>query len=1798
VSGWLNLFSEPWVERLGWVLIHFLWQGAGIALLLAVALRLLTRASSHLRYVAIGSALLLCAVMPVVTWILLSPQAELSVSTAPVSNPTELSQMEAPAGLGPGFHRDAAIDLPGNIQTRWQDDLRRMADAALPDVVGLWFGGVLILTLRLTLVWTLMRRLCRSGSPIHDSRCLERFRNLLERMQVGVPVRLLQSALVEVPTLIGWLRPTILVPVSIFTGLTPEQLEAILAHELAHVRRYDYLANLLQTVVETILFYHPAVWWISRKLREERENCCDDMALEVMQDRLVYVSALAQLEEGRGLPFVLTASGGSLLQRIRRIAGAKDGKTSAWPLWILLIGILSVMCLTQGKNENPTDLGQLQSLCKKAAENGNVTEFIRLSEKIKSMPGQSGWQVGDGVILDAVARGDRPVVQAIIDQGWDRNKYSVMRLGGAAAKSPGMRDWLVAKGVKVPEYNNGEALIDAAAREDIPEMDRLVKTGVDINYRGESEWTPITKAAVSNKVESVRFLLAHGADPNSVKSPGWNYSGLCLTGSPAVADLLLAAGADLNAKVYSDHAHIIDYCISNGPVKMVKWFIAHGVDPAKVKSERQTFLFNVANPEIAEILIKAGIDVNARDRQGETALMQICGYSHDPAPIAQVLLEHGVDPNAHDNGGTTALLWARDGATVDLLIAHGADLTAKDKLGNGVLQTTLITAEASRLEALIRHGVPFDPKTDGPRLLCGAAREGQIDIVAFLLDRGVDPNAIFKTIDTEVRLPSGEMKHVQIYDTPLQEAVGGNQYAVAKLLLDRGAKILGWKPGGVTSLDELSYAVNNREDNIALLLWDHGARGVSPLSFAISQGQSTAQIAALLDQGASPNPSDGLSDTPLTLAAKNGRLDLVHLLLQRGANLNPAGKKQTSPLTAAIETGQDEVVDYLLQHGAQANFVAVVYAEAQSVPYRAGGRSRDHYEQSVKLLVQHGALEKVTPVEAGEVLTAALGDYLGPGSPSVVKTVLDAGLSPQAPAPLSVLNGKPATSVMAYYRDQYEKAKSNSDHVFIVEQMKTLLDLLEAADKGASTDATDTNKPTKVSPERPGSAALPVKGDADQGQSAADKRFDELFNNLSIENLEVHDMPLDQFVEKISRELAAEDPQKQGISFVLNIPPGEPPISVSLDFSKIPGYRPNISMILGPLKTRYPIRYHYKADGTIIYIEQLPRDEIAFDQKAASTRIDIDFSQADPVMALKMVQAASAGKGFAFDLDLKAIGEIDAIKKLSGIDLKATQVSVDQALRSIFYLADLHPMPLDHFTGYAIQPQSPEATKALTYIVVGGQVVSFKAGIGAEKQFRENLQRPSPWWGPSVQGPAYHADGTQAGGFDMSHKVPGPSGELEESFKIDTKIIDKAHIQIVANIEIKDSHGVSVGKASCNATLVSGTRALLTSFGHAAISIPTKGTGPPWGAWGVLQITLINEDDQPLLPPPSPAFEEIPVTLTSADLPVSAPTDAGVVKDPAVAKVLVKATMQGNTAEVERLPKLEADLNLSGGSFAGGSNTLISPVAAGVNSGQVSLDEVHPFLAPFVWSRGKRIGSPLLYAISQEASIEDIAKLLSQGSPADPPEDKQVTPLGAAAKFGNLEAVKLLVAHHADVNAGGPINTRFPELTRMSPLWLAAGEGQDEVVEYLLQQGAKPEPAALWQAVYNGSPYPNQRSKDHFEKTVRILIDAGALKTAKPEMAGAILEASLGTRMGSPNGTVLKMLLDAGLSPDLPLGYSVVARSKPNSVINYYRDYYNKNKDDPVFGDRVLELKPLLDMLEAADKGSTPRAGAEAGFMR
>jgi uncharacterized protein involved in exopolysaccharide biosynthesis len=346
-----GIADHPLAQRVGWVLLHSLWQGALVGVAFGLARHGLRRRSAEARYVAGCLALVLLAAGPAATlclWPTPAPPGHAGPA-APVARGM-FAPVSGPAGAAAWLLGDGTDSL-FRIGT---DLCGRLA----PWLAGAWSLGVAVCLLRLMRGCLWVRRIrWRQTEPVGPA-WLEVLDDLRLRLEVSRPVRLFKSALVEVPTVIGWLRPVILLPAATLAGLAPEQLEAILAHELAHVRRFDYLVNACQCALETLMFYHPAVWWISRCTREERENCCDDLVVQVCGNRLAYARALAALaESSAGLPeLVFAASGAPLLARIRRLLGVGNesgaaGARQLGGLVLLTIGlalILAGVCLMLG----------------------------------------------------------------------------------------------------------------------------------------------------------------------------------------------------------------------------------------------------------------------------------------------------------------------------------------------------------------------------------------------------------------------------------------------------------------------------------------------------------------------------------------------------------------------------------------------------------------------------------------------------------------------------------------------------------------------------------------------------------------------------------------------------------------------------------------------------------------------------------------------------------------------------------------------------------------------------------------------------------------------------------------------------------------------------------------------------------------------------------------------------------------------------------------------------------------------------------------------------------------------------------------------------------------------------------------------------------------------------------------------------------------------------------------------------------------------------------------------------------
>jgi len=332
------MITTPYTQALAWALVHFLWQGAAIGLVAFVVWRY-ARLSASAKY-GIGVALLAAMLAaPVATFISLARSAD-AVAMTPAASP-----------VAPAVRASAAVAKNANTASVRDEDAPTPGSALRPVVVAVvlatWLAGVGVFSLRLLGGWIAVRRLARRTVRPAGPDVQALARRVAGRLALDRMVGIFESAAVAVPVMVGWVKPAVLLPAAALTGLSTVQLESLLAHELAHVRRHDYLVNLLQGVVETLLFYHPAVWWLSRQVRREREHCCDDLAVGVC-DRLVYATALADLASLTSpRRFALAATDGSLLDRVRRIlgqTGAQRSSTSPW-LPVSFVGLMAAAVL-------------------------------------------------------------------------------------------------------------------------------------------------------------------------------------------------------------------------------------------------------------------------------------------------------------------------------------------------------------------------------------------------------------------------------------------------------------------------------------------------------------------------------------------------------------------------------------------------------------------------------------------------------------------------------------------------------------------------------------------------------------------------------------------------------------------------------------------------------------------------------------------------------------------------------------------------------------------------------------------------------------------------------------------------------------------------------------------------------------------------------------------------------------------------------------------------------------------------------------------------------------------------------------------------------------------------------------------------------------------------------------------------------------------------------------------------------------------------------------------------------------
>lgn len=315
----LNGIQAGEVVALGWTLLHFCWQSTAVAIVYAVIDRCTVRSSASIRY---GIAMGALALMPLVAIATFLEQEQL------VSHVRQDQQQFVVSQLG-SMHAALIAELPLTAPVVGGSELwiAEHANLLLPCMDVIWLAGVFVLATRAAGGWWQLRSLRSRANAVVPQNLRVSFDKLVERYELSRRVVLRVSDEVISPMMFGIWRTVVIMPLSAAMTLVPEQLEAILAHELAHVRRWDYLCNLMQTSVECLFFFQPAMWWVSRRAREFREVCCDEVAAKACADPVVYAEALLQLEEQRAqhlrLAIALHGDGRTLLNRIRRVMGEK-----------------------------------------------------------------------------------------------------------------------------------------------------------------------------------------------------------------------------------------------------------------------------------------------------------------------------------------------------------------------------------------------------------------------------------------------------------------------------------------------------------------------------------------------------------------------------------------------------------------------------------------------------------------------------------------------------------------------------------------------------------------------------------------------------------------------------------------------------------------------------------------------------------------------------------------------------------------------------------------------------------------------------------------------------------------------------------------------------------------------------------------------------------------------------------------------------------------------------------------------------------------------------------------------------------------------------------------------------------------------------------------------------------------------------------------------------------------------------------------------------------------------------------
>ncbi len=941
MTSWFRL--PPGVELLGWVLVHFCWEGVLLGAIAWVLQKLLARSTANVRYLVLCGALLACTLAPGLTWLALRP-APLAASTqAAAGQFSPVAAGNRPVAMQPvrpltlpslAVGGGTAADEP----FPWADSVVR----ALPCLVLLWCLGVLILSLRLLYGWFALRRLRAGSQPVEDRAWLERIAAVAQRLHCRSAVRLLASVRVEVPTVIGWLKPVLIVPTAFLASLPVNQVEAILAHELAHIRRHDYLVNLLQILIETLLFYHPVVWWLSRAIREEREHCCDDLAVQVTGDRLIYAAALAALEESRTLPFALTlaATGGTLLARIRRVLGVRDPRRwgQSWLAPVAVGGFVIALLATgafslaeQTESADPFgDLDLTKLTHDDAASYQNAFRNAVIADKV---------DLAEAFLRHGI-KVDPPDIKSGIgdilgDAAWFSHDPRMIRMLLAHGAKPGGdlhdRNATINGALRIGNKEIADLLIAAGGQYDpvwydaaLGQLDDLKKRDTQQRLDAKQIGPALDLAVAAGCVETFDWLWTKAktgqADADAKKLAGF-YNRAASDGHlPFMVQL-----EKLGVKPADGGTRALLNAIGGNHIAEAKHLFDLGVPLPPERKNSRSFVGNAAGEgrlEMVRLLLdhNARIDTRDGDDNDRMTALEWAAYEGNDK-VCQLLVNRDADLSLTDKNGRTAV-WYAAGTThcagaLALMVAKKAPVPWVDNKGRTLLDFAMncVPSQAGTV------GFPGSVLTPAEQRDYDAREERTIDL---LVAAGLNPSGQpgtetpLMTVLAANHFPAARALLRQHADTRIKNAQGGtaltvllDQYHSQRFPLDllESFLVAGCSPNESLPIPGLTPATSTTilEKTLGGLNWPRSAQQVS---------DHRAAVALLLRYGGKFPGVASAADQALLAASAQGDLNAMKAALAQGASPDARETFGYTPLLISLVLQNFDNVSWMLEHGA------------------------------------------------------------------------------------------------------------------------------------------------------------------------------------------------------------------------------------------------------------------------------------------------------------------------------------------------------------------------------------------------------------------------------------------------------------------------------------------------------------------------------------------------------------------------------------------------------------------------------------------------------------------------------------------------------------------------------------------------------------------------------------------------------------------------------------------------------------------------------------------------------------------